>query len=188
MRSTRSNAFIYSAIVTLGGLVFGLDLGVIAGTFEHIKQLFKLDDIQIGTVGAAPGFGAIFALLFAGSICNKIGRKKTLQLIAFLYLLSAVGSALAPDYWTLVSARFLGGLAFCSLALASMYIGEIAPANIRGRMVAINQFNIVVGLTAAYFINYFIQAGADSGAGWAASFNLQENSSVIIALTKNFEL
>lgn len=176
MKPTQRNAFIYSAIVTIGGLVFGLDLGVIAGTFEYLKALFKLDDLQIGLVGAAPGFGAIFALLFAGPICNKIGRKRSIQGIALLYLLSAIGSAFAPNYMFLVSARFLGGLAFCSLALASMYIGEIAPADIRGRMVSVNQFNIVVGLTAAYFINYLIQMGAESTAEWAVSLNLKETA------------
>lgn len=176
MRSPHSNAFVYAAFVTLGGLVFGLDLGVIAGTFSHIKELFGLNDIQIGTVGAAPGFGAIFALLFAGPICNKIGRKKTMIVIAGLYLVSAVGSALAPSYTMLVSARFLGGLAFCSLAFASMYIGEIAPAHLRGRLVAMNQFNIVIGLTAAYFINFLIQQSVDSGAGWVESWNVTEHA------------
>lgn len=181
MASSQTRTFAYAGIVTLGGLVFGLDLGVIAGTFSYLKELFDLSDLQIGTVGAAPGFGAIFALLFAGPLCDRFGRKRTLQLIALLYLLSALGSAFALSYWFLVSARFLGGLAFCSLAIASMYIGEIAPANIRGRMVAINQFNIVIGLTAAYFINYFIQqaslAGPESAlAGWTTALNLKETA------------
>lgn len=174
MPTPQTRIFTYASIVTLGGLVFGLDLGVIAGTFSYIRELYELNDLQIGTVGAAPGFGAIFALLFAGPLCDKLGRKRTLQLIALLYLLSAIGSALAFSYWSLVSARFLGGLAFCSLAIASMYIGEIAPANLRGRLVAINQFNIVIGLTAAYFINYFIQNAA--GAQWAISLNLEETA------------
>lgn len=174
--SSQLRALAYAAIVTLGGLVFGLDLGVIAGTFSYIKEQFVLSDLQIGTVGAAPGFGAIFALLFAGVLSNKLGRKRTIQLIALLYLVSAITSALAPSYWWLVSARFLGGLAFCSLALASMYIGEISPSHLRGRLVAINQFNIVVGLTMAYFINYLIQQFAQGDAEWAASLNLRETA------------
>ena len=93
MRSTQTNAFYYAAIVTLGGLVFGLDIGVIAGTLSYISAEFGLTDIQLGTVGAAPGFGAIFALLLAGPICNRIGRKRSIQLIALLYLVSAVASA-----------------------------------------------------------------------------------------------
>ncbi|MEM8947064.1 MAG: MFS transporter, partial [Planctomycetota bacterium] len=169
-------ALAYAAIVTLGGLVFGLDLGVIAGTFSYVKEQFSLSDLQVGTVGAAPGFGAIFALFFAGVLCDRIGRKRTIQLIALLYLVSAISSALAPTYWWLVAARFVGGLAFCSLALASMYIGEISPSHLRGRLVAINQFNIVVGLTLAYFINYGIQQLAQSDASIASSVNLHETA------------
>ena len=176
VNSPSSRALAYAIIVTLGGLVFGLDLGVIAGTFGYIKQQFGLTDLQIGTVGAAPGFGAIFALLFAGTLADKLGRKRTIQLIALLYLASAVTSALAPNYGLLVAARFLGGLAFCSLALASMYIGEISPAHLRGRLVSINQFNIVVGLTVAYLIDYWIEHAAQGGASWAASLNLQETA------------
>ncbi|MEM1085502.1 MAG: MFS transporter [Verrucomicrobiota bacterium] len=167
------NAFFYSVIVTLGGFVFGLDLGVIAGTFSYISKQFGLDDLQIGTVGAAPGLGAVFALLFAGPICNKMGRKKSIQLIALLYLVSAICSALAPNYWTLVAARFLGGLAFCSLSLAAMYLGEITPSHLRGRMVAMNQINIVIGITVAYLVNYLIQQGAESGAGYAETLGLE---------------
>ncbi len=173
MRTSQSNAFYYAAIVTLGGFVFGLDLGVIAGGLSQISEQFGLSDIQLGAIGAAPGFGAIFALFFAGPISNRLGRKATIQLIALLYLVSAVTSALAPDYRMLWSARFLGGLAFCSLALASMYIGEIAPSDKRGRLVAMNQINIALGLLAAFFINFLIQQIADSGSELAVSLNLQ---------------
>ena len=173
MRSKNSNAFLYAAIVTLGGFVFGLDIGVINGGLSAIAAQFGLDDIQVGAVGAAPGFGAIFALLFAGAISDKLGRKVTIQIIAFLYLLSAITSALAPNYWTLWSARFLGGLAFCSLSLASMYIGEIAPADRRGRLVAMNQINIAIGILAAYLINFQIQRIADSGSSLSGSLSLE---------------
>ncbi len=176
MRPTTRTAFIAAMIVTIGGFVFGLDLGVIAGTFGYLTAQWGLTDIQIGNVGAAPGFGAIFALLFAGPVSNRIGRKKTIQVIAALYLVSAVTSALALGYWSLVAARFLGGLAFCSLSLASMYIGEIAPSNLRGRMVAMNQINITIGLTAAFFVNFVIQSIAESSPGWAAPLQLGTNA------------
>lgn len=166
------NAAKYAGIVTIGGFVFGLDIGVIAGTLDYISTQFELSDIQLGTVGAAPGFGAIFALFATGSICNTLGRKRTIQIIALLYLVSAVTSSIAPSYTTLVAARFLGGLAFCSLSLASMYIGEIAPANIRGKLVSINQINIVLGVTAAYFI----QQLTSTEPAWAASLNLQQHA------------
>lgn len=170
------NAAKYAGIVTIGGFVFGLDIGVIAGTLDYISTQFELSDIQLGTVGAAPGFGAIFALFATGSICNTLGRKRTIQIIALLYLVSAITSSIAPSYTTLVAARFLGGLAFCSLSLASMYIGEIAPASIRGKLVSINQINIVLGVTAAYFINYFIQQITSAEPSWAASLNFQQHA------------
>lgn len=176
MTSFKSNAFFYAAIVTIGGLVFGLDIGVIAGALGYIREQFNLTDIQLGTVGAAPGFGAIFGLLLTGSICDRIGRKRSIQIIALMYFVSALASALAPGYGLLLAARFLGGLAFCSLSLASMYIGEIAPADMRGKLVSMNQINIVVGVTAAYFINYLIQQMADSGADWTVALNLQQTA------------
>ncbi|MBU2918854.1 sugar porter family MFS transporter [Psychrosphaera sp. F3M07] len=156
-------AFIYAAIVTIGGFVFGLDAAVISGTVKFIAIEFALDDIQIGNVVSAPALGVLIALVVTGAICERFGRKKTLILIALLYVVSAIGSAFAPSYYSLVAARFLGGLAFTSLSLASMYIGEIAPASQRGKLVSMNQIMIVIGLTAAYFSNYALIQIQDVG-------------------------
>lgn len=142
------NALRYALIVAFGGFVFGLDAALISGTVGFVTTEFALTDLQIGTVVSASGFGVLFALAGVGYIADSLGRKKTLQIIAALYLVSAISSALAPSYWTLVAARFLGGLAFTSLTLASMYIGEIAPPKKRGLLVAMNQINIVIGLSA----------------------------------------
>lgn len=169
------NAFIYAAIVTIGGFVFGLDAAVISGTIKFITTEFGLSDLQVGMVVSAPGFGVLFALPVASYLTDKYGRKRTLQLIAALYVISAVCSALAPSFELLVAARFLGGLAFTSLTLAAMYIGEIAPAHLRGKMVAMNQINIVVGLSAAYFINYFLLQTLNSDAAWVAEYDLNKN-------------
>ena len=166
-----SPAFRFATIVALGGFVFGLDAAIISGTVKFITAEFRLSDLQVGTVVSAPGFGVLFALPLAGYLSDRIGRKRMLQLIAAVYVVSAVGSALAPGFTTLVAARFLGGLAFTSLSLASMYIGEIAPPADRGRLVGMNQINIVVGLSAAYFINYLLVRnagvlGLDDGTLW----------------------
>jgi len=169
------NAFIYAAIVTIGGFVFGLDAALISGTIKFITAEFNLSDIQVGMVVSAPGFGVLFALPAASFLTDKYGRKRTLQLIAGLYVISAISSAFAPSFEVLVAARFLGGLAFTSLTLAAMYIGEIAPANLRGKMVAMNQINIVVGLSAAYFVNYILLQTLNSGAEWVAEYNLNVN-------------
>lgn len=174
MDSSTRNAFVYATIVALGGLLFGLDAALISGAVDLISAEFALDDIQIGTAVAAPALGVLIALPFAGFICNRFGRKKAIMLVALLYIVSAVASALAPNYWTLVAARFLGGLAFSSITLASMYIGEIAPPAWRGKLVSMTQINIVLGLSGAYFINYLIYHWAKSDAAWVAQLGIDE--------------
>ena len=168
------NAFRYAMIVAFGGFVFGLDAAIISGTVKFITAEFQLSNLQVGTVVSAPGFGVIIALLVAGYLADKYGRKNTLLVIAAFYVLSAVCSTFAPSFTTLVAARFLGGLAFTSLTLAAMYIGEIAPSQIRGKLVAMNQINIVIGLSTAYFINYLILQASNSGAIWVESLGITE--------------
>jgi len=161
MGSHKRSVFIYATIVAMGGFVFGLDAALISGVIEFLTEEFSLTAGQLGTLVAVPNLGVLVALPFAGHICNRFGRKKAILLIAFLYIVSAIGSAMAPSYRMLVVARFVGGLAFSSISLASMYIGEIAQPKYRGKLVSMTQINIVVGLSAAYFINYLIQ-----GLGW----------------------
>ena len=170
------NAFTFATIVAFGGFVFGLDAALISGTVNYLVQEFGLTDLQLGTVVSAPGLGVFVALPLAGWASNAIGRKKTLQIIAALYLISAVTSTLAPSFWTLTAARFLGGLAFSSITLASMYIGEIAPSQQRGKLVSMTQINIVVGLSAAYFVNYLILQWTNSDAAWVADLGIKENT------------
>lgn len=160
----RSHSVYYCAlVVAIGGFIFGLDAALISGTVRFVTSEFGLSDMQIGTVVSAPGFGVIFALLITGFVCDKIGRKKTLVLISFIYIISAVLSVIATSFEALVIARFIGGLAFTSLSVAAMYIGEIAPSHLRGKLVSIIQINIVVGLSLAYFVNYGILSFSESG-------------------------
>lgn len=176
MKSKNFKAFQYAFIASLGGFIFGLDAAIISGTVRFITTEFQLSDLRIGAVVSAPGFGVLFALLGAGYMSDHYGRKKTLQLIALLYLFSAVFSALAPNFITLVAARFIGGLAYTSLSLSSMYIGEIAPSQMRGKLVSMNQINIVIGLSAAYFINYLILQASGSGASWVHDIGLDQHT------------
>ncbi|MEM6377534.1 MAG: MFS transporter, partial [Bacteroidota bacterium] len=166
-------SFRYAFIVALGGFVFGLDAAVISGTVRFITSEFNLSDLQVGAVVSAPGFGVIFALLGTGYLADKWGRKKTLQWIAFFYLISAIWSSMAPNFINLIAARFVGGLAFTSLSLAAMFIGEIAPSKMRGKMVAMNQINIVLGLSAAYFINSLILPASNSNATWVFDLGIR---------------
>ncbi|GEA13203.1 MFS transporter [Alteromonas sp. KUL49] len=159
-------------IVALGGFIFGLDAALISGTVKFITLEFGLSDLEVGAVVSAPGFGVLFALLVTGQICNKYGRRLTLIVISFLYIFSAIFSVVANSFETLVAARFIGGLAFTSLSVAAMYIGEIAPPNLRGKLVSMIQINIVVGLSSAYFANYGIVQLSQSDASWVSAISL----------------
>ncbi|WP_282135524.1 MFS transporter [Seonamhaeicola maritimus] len=174
MSSYKRNAYVYSTIVAMGGFVFGLDAALMSGTVDFITQEFSLSDIQLGAVMGASAAGVLLALLFAGYSCNEYGRKRTLQIIAALYVVSAVGSAFSPNYGSLLAFRFLGGLAFTSISVASMYIGEIAPPKLRGKMVTMIQINIVIGLSGAYFINYLILQWGTTTPDWASGLGFDK--------------
>ena len=165
-----------AVVVSLGGFVFGFDAAVISGVVGFVTVEFDLTPIQSGFVVAAPTLSGVFGTLVIGPLSDAFGRKKILFLIAFLYLLSAIASAFASSYMMLVAARAMGGLAFTSLIIAPMYIAEIAPAKLRGQLVSINQLNIVVGLSAAYFANYFILNASVSGTDWVAAWGIDTHT------------
>lgn len=170
--ASHSRAVISAVVVTIGGFIFGLDAALISGGIGQITEQFSLSDLELGAVVSAPGFGVLLALAITGALCDRIGRRNTLLIIAALYLVSAVTSALAPNFIALVLARGLGGLAFTSLSVASIYIGEVAPAAMRGRLVALNQLNIVIGLSVAFFINFGLFSLAGSGADWVQDLGI----------------
>ncbi|MEI8624765.1 MFS transporter [Pseudoalteromonas sp. B137] len=175
MNGSNRNVFFFALVVAFGGFIFGLDAALISGTVRFVSAEFNLTDIQIGTVVSAPSFGVLFALLITGYICNVFGRKNTLIGIAFIYIFSAISSVLAQSYEALVIARFIGGLAFTSLSVAAMYIGEVAPAKYRGKLVSMIQINIVVGLSAAYFANYLLVELSQSSYQWVSTYAMQDN-------------
>ena len=145
-----------SFIVALGGFLFGFDAGIISGVMSFAGPEFDLTEIQAGWVVSAPSFAAMFAMLFSGRISDLIGRKKTLIFVAFLYAISAILSALAGSYEMLYIARIIGGIAFgAALVLAPIYIAEISTAENRGKLVSLQQLNIVFGFFAAFLSNYF---------------------------------
>jgi SP family arabinose:H+ symporter-like MFS transporter len=145
-----------SFIVALGGFLFGFDAGIISGVMSFAGPEFNLNVIQSGWVVSAPSFAAMFAMLFSGRLSDLIGRKKTLIFVAFLYAISAVFSAMATSYEMLYIARIIGGIAFgAALVLAPIYIAEISTAENRGKLVSLQQLNIVFGFFAAFLSNYF---------------------------------
>ena len=145
-----------SFIVALGGFLFGFDAGIISGVMSYAGPEFDLNEIQSGWVVSAPSFAAMFAMLFSGRISDIIGRKKTLIFVAFLYAISAVLSAMSISYEMLYISRIIGGIAFgAALVLAPIYIAEISTAENRGKLVSLQQLNIVFGFFAAFLSNYF---------------------------------
>lgn len=156
MFKSTSPALLYSLVVAFCGFVFGYDASVISGAISFISEEFHLEAWQQGFIVSVPTLGATLAMLFAGLLCDKFGRRRMLICITLLYLVSAVASMLAVGFVSLAVSRFIGGIAYCSLMVAPLYIAEITPAKIRGKMVSCNQLNIMLGLSAAYFTNYYI--------------------------------
>ncbi|MGR5063857.1 MFS transporter [Photobacterium sp. DNB22_13_2] len=146
----------YALISAFGGFVFGLDAANISGVVRYVTAQFGLSSMQMGSVVGVAGIGAIVALMITGSLCDKYGRKNILLGLACLYTLSSTISSLASSYEVLLVGRFIGGMAFCSLSISSMYIGEIAPADKRGKFVSINQLLITIGSLVAFIVNYLL--------------------------------
>jgi len=143
-------------VVSLGGFLFGFDAGIISGVMSYVGPEFNLNDTQTGWVVSSPSFAAMIAMLISGKLSDKIGRKKILIFVAFLYAFSALASAYSYSYETLYIARMIGGLAFgAALILAPTYIAEISSSENRGKLVSIQQLNIVLGFFAAFLSNYY---------------------------------
>jgi len=174
MIKTERTALFYSSVIALGGFLFGFDAVVISGVIPFITPEFSLNEWWVGAVVSAPSFSAIAAALTVGPVSDYVGRKRVMIVLAALYTISAVASAVAPGPATLLIARLIGGFAFGTLMLAPIYIAEIAPARLRGRMVSVNQFNIVIGFSVAYFANYYILQLSQSGSAFAASLGMNQ--------------
>ncbi|NNC38074.1 MAG: sugar porter family MFS transporter [Hyphomonadaceae bacterium] len=170
------HALYCAIVVSLGGFVFGFDASVISGVVGFVTTEFNLTPMQSGFVVAAPTLSGLIATPLMGPFADAFGRKKVLIFIAFLYLMSAFASAFATSYTMLVAARGIGGIAFTSLMIAPMYIGEISPAPVRGKRVSINQMNIVLGFSAAYFANYFILNMSGWDNSWVTNLGLNTNT------------
>ncbi len=156
---TRLNAAtIKSSIVAaLGGLLFGFDTAVIAGTTKDLTQAYHLTPAYLGWTVSSALWGTILGAMFAGMPGDRYGRRDSLRGMAVLYIISAAGCAFAWSWGSLVLFRFIGGIGIGgSSVLGPMYIAEIAPTKWRGRLVGLFQFNVVFGILLAYFSNYLI--------------------------------
>ena len=146
-----------TVVGALGGLLFGFDTAVISGATRSLRLYFQLSDKELGWTVAVALWGAVLGAIFSGIPGERFGRRDSLRFMALLYLLSALGCGLAWNLPLLMVFRFVGGLAIGgSSVLGPMYISEIAPARLRGRLVGAFQINIVVGILVAYLSNYLI--------------------------------
>ncbi len=146
-------------VAALGGLLFGYDTAVISGALKFLTAYFILSPAQLGWAAASALAGCMLGAALAGAVSDRFGRKRVLILCAILFLISAIGSAVPPNLFFFVVFRILGGVGVGAASMTSpMYIAEIAPAGIRGRLVSLNQLAIVSGMLIAYFVNYAISS------------------------------
>lgn len=179
------------AVAALGGLLFGYDTGVISGAIGPLEARFALKAKMVGWAASCALVGCIFGAAFAGAISDRMGRKKVLIISAVLFLVSAVGTALPRNLVEFIIFRFLGGLGVGAASMISpMYIAEIAPARIRGRMVSVNQLAIVSGFLVVYFVNYFIALGQSEEwivqTGWRWMFGSESLPALLLLVLAFF--
>jgi sugar porter (SP) family MFS transporter len=159
----KSTLFAAAIIAALGGFLFGFDTAVISGTTHWLQEVYSLSSFWLGFTVASALIGTVIGATLVGKPADRFGRRNLLFVLAIFYFVSALGSALAWNWGAFLFFRLLGGLGVGGASVVSpMYIAEISPARFRGRMVAITQLNIVLGILVAYFSNYVI-TGLDLG-------------------------
>ena len=171
----------WSIVTALGGFLFGFDTAVISGAEKAIQQLWNLNAFEHGFTISIALIGTVLGAMFGGIPSDRLGRRQTLRWIAVLYLVSAVGAALAPSWVPFMIFRFLGGLGVgASSVTAPLYISEISPAESRGKLVGLFQFNIVFGILIAYLSNYLLANVGDHS--WRFMLGVQAIPSVAFLL------
>jgi SP family xylose:H+ symportor-like MFS transporter len=187
-----SHTLIFSALIAaLGGLLFGFDTAVISGAEQKLQMVFQPAEglsesaraFWHGFLVASALIGTVIGSVVVGKPADVYGRKSVMFMLAILYFISAVGCATAWDWYSFVIFRFIGGLGVGGASVVSpMYIAEISPAKLRGRLVALAQFNIVLGILLAYLSNYLIVQfglGATAGVEWRWMFGVQAFPAVL---------
>jgi len=177
--------FLICIVAALGGLLFGYDTGVINGAIGPLKAHFELDEVWAGWATGCALLGCALGAAGAGALSDRFGRKKVLVGSAVMFLISAIGTAVPPTITIFVIFRIIGGIGVGAASMSSpMYIAEISPARMRGRMVSVNQFAIVTGFLVVYFVNYFIALQGDATwnevSGWRWMFGSESLPAVLL--------
>ncbi|MGE9314060.1 sugar porter family MFS transporter [Niabella sp. CJ426] len=156
-----------SFISALGGYLFGFDFAVIAGALPFLKEQFHFDEVQEGVATATLAIGCIAGCIIAGSLSDRYGRKKGLMLSAAIFLLSSLAMAISHSSAAFIIARFFAGIGVgMASVLSPMYIAEIAPPSMRGRLVAINQMTVVIGIFVTNLVNYSLRNEGSEAWRW----------------------
>src|SRR6476660_4810649 len=189
--------WVISIVAAMGGLLFGWDWVVIGGAKPFFQRYFALtSEAQIGWANSCALIGCLVGALAAGALSDKLGRKRLLIVAALLFAVTSLGNALANNFAIFIAWRMLGGVAIgLASNLSPMYIAEVAPAQVRGKLVAINQLTIVVGILLAQYINWFLVRKLPTGAtdefirnswfgqqGWRWMFGLTAAPSLLFFL------
>jgi sugar porter (SP) family MFS transporter len=178
-------------VATLGGLLFGYDTGVINGSITFVQKHYQLSDAMKGWAASSALVACMIGAAFAGPMNDRFGRRKTLILSAALFLVSAIGSALPHSINEFIIYRVIGGLGVGAASMTSpMYIAEISPSRLRGRMVSINQLAIVSGMLLVYFVNFFIARHGDDAwntlRGWRWMFGSESIPAMLLLVLAFF--
>src|ERR1700761_1519837 len=164
--NTRYLSFL-ACTAAMGGLLFGFDIAIITGAGPFLTQRFALTDLSLGIAFSSLLFGCVLGSYFAGKLTDRYGRKRMLGWVALLFAVTSVATALAPSFAGFVVARLLGGLAVGGVSLLSpMYVAEVSPAPIRGRMGTFYQLSIVIGILVSYGTNYLLRNGGANNWRW----------------------
>ncbi len=142
----------------LGGLLFGFDIAIITGAGPYLAKEFALSDLGLGWAFSSLLFGCALGCIVAGKLTDRLGRKKLLLLIALLFAGTSIATALSPNFTALVTSRFLAGLAVGGVSLLSpMYVAEVSPPAMRGRLGTMYQASIIVGILISFGLNYLLR-------------------------------